>query len=111
MIDWARVDELVEEIGAEDFSEVVTLFLAEVETAIELLEASNGNPVVIEEQMHFLKGAALNLGFRKLAQVCRTGERAASEGQVALVPVEEVRKVFASSRVRFEAELGDRYAA
>ena len=31
MIDWARVSELRDEVGAEDFEEVVQLFLAEVE--------------------------------------------------------------------------------
>ena len=43
MIDWSRVHELVDEIGAEDFGEVVELFLAEVETAIDLLGGAEGN--------------------------------------------------------------------
>ena len=37
MIDWARVSELRDEVGAEDFDEVVELFLEEVEEAIAAL--------------------------------------------------------------------------
>ena len=32
------------------------------------LDKAEGNPIVTEEQMHFLKGAALNLGFEELAE-------------------------------------------
>ena len=32
LVDWARIYELRSEIGAEDFSDVVDLFLEEVET-------------------------------------------------------------------------------
>ena len=35
MIDWSRVNELRDEVGAEDFEEVVELFLEEVEEVIE----------------------------------------------------------------------------
>ena len=34
MIDWASVSELRDEVGAEDFDEVVELFLEEVDEAI-----------------------------------------------------------------------------
>ena len=51
MIDWERVSELIDEIGAEDFGEVVELFLDEVDNAIQLLANANGDAVVIEEQM------------------------------------------------------------
>ena len=37
MIDWARVSELRDEVGAEDFDEVVELFLEEVDEAIAAL--------------------------------------------------------------------------
>lgn len=35
MIDWARIIELHDEIGADDFNEVVELFLSEVEERID----------------------------------------------------------------------------
>lgn len=111
MIDWSRVDELVDEIGAEDFGEVVALFLDEVETAIGQLEAGAGNPVVTEEQMHFLKGAALNIGFATLAQLCQKGEKSAAEGKPDAVSPQEVRDCYESSRAQFEQDLPARLAA
>ena len=111
MIDWARVNELVEEIGAEDFGEVVELFLLEVEGAISALDEGQGNPVIVEEQMHFLKGAALNLGFESLAQLCLKGEKAAAGGRPDVVSVDEVRQIYTASRGQFEKDLPDRIAA
>ncbi|WP_323767824.1 Hpt domain-containing protein [Antarctobacter sp.] len=111
MIDWSRVDELVDEIGPEDFGEVADLFLEEVEGAIVLLESSEGNPVVTEEQMHFLKGASMNLGFETLAQLCRKGEKSAAAGNPEAVSAAEVRKVFDDSRSQFQQGLPDRLAA
>ena len=111
MIDWSRVDELVDEIGAEDFGEVAELFLFEVESAITQLEQSEGNPVVTEEQMHFLKGAALNLGFERLAQLCLKGEKSASTGNPEAVSPAEVRQTFEASRDQFQQDLPGRLAA
>ncbi|MGH1412475.1 MAG: Hpt domain-containing protein [Pelagimonas sp.] len=111
MIDWSRINELVEEIGAEDFGEVVELFLDEVEGAICIFEQSASDPVVAEEQMHFLKGAALNLGFESLAQLCLKGEKAASTGRPEVVSPAEVRETFETSRVQFQEDLPNRLAA
>ena len=71
MIDWNRVDELRNEVGQEDFIEVVDLFLEEVEDIIDRFR--NGTQEdAIDETLHFLKGSALNIGFSKLALLCST---------------------------------------
>ncbi|MFW2542858.1 Hpt domain-containing protein [Primorskyibacter sp. 2E107] len=111
MIDWARVAELRDEIGPEDFAEVLELFLSEVENAIVLLESAAGNPIVTEEQMHFLKGAALNLGFSDLADVCQRGEKAAATGDAHAVPFGAVRTIFENSRAAFLQDFPQRFAA
>lgn len=111
MIDWSRVDELVEEIGAEDFGEVVELFLDEVENSIGVYADGANDAVVAVEQMHFLKGAALNLGFEALAQLCLKGEKAAASGRVGVVAPDELRKTYEGSRDVFQAELPARLAA
>lgn len=111
MIDWARVHELVDEIGAEDFAEVVELFLLEVEGAISILETADSDLVIVEEQMHFLKGAALNLGFEMLAQLCLKGEKAANAGRPNVVTVEQIRQIYQTSRAQFEQDLPKRIAA
>lgn len=111
MIDWNRVAQLRDEIGAEDFAEVVELFLMEVGTTIQQLFDAEGNPVVTEDQMHFLKGAALNIGFRDLAELCRKGEAAIGKGNTRAVSPTEVQLVFETSRAQFERDYEKRFAA
>lgn len=110
MIDWARVCELRDEIGAEDFEEVTELFLAEVSQCIADLPAAR-SPAALRERMHALKGASLNLGFAALADICRAGERAAAQGDVNAVRPAEVQNIFAASLAAFEAEIARRFAA
>lgn len=107
MIDWARVSELREEIGEEDFAEVVDLFLEEVDSVIGTLSAGMTD---LEAQLHFLKGSALNLGFRVFSELCQQGETAAAEGQGASVDVARVCSVYAASRSEFASGLDTRLA-
>lgn len=80
MIDWKRVAELQEEIGADGFVEVADMFLDEAEGAVRAL--LSGLPLAeVEGQLHFLKGSALNLGLSDLAAICQEGERKAGRGQ------------------------------
>ena len=62
MIDWSRVDDLRDEVGDEDFREVVDLFLDEVDEVIERMK-HHPTHSSIEKDLHFLKGSSLNLGF------------------------------------------------
>ena len=111
MIYWDRVAELREEIGAEDFAEVVDLFLTEVEAAIAQLFGPNGEAVATEAQLHFLKGAALNLGFRALSDICRKGEQAAAAGRADTVSPTEVKLIYESSKIEFLRDYEKRFAA
>ena len=108
MIDWDRVASLREEIGAADFAEVVEMFLAESDEAVARLLAGIPDPT-LEADLHFLKGSALNLGFRHLAALCNAGEKCAAAG--AEVDVPEVAESFAATRRAFEAGLRDSRAA
>ena len=108
MIDWDRVASLREEIGAADFTEVVEMFLAESDEAVARLLAGIPDPT-LEADLHFLKGSALNLGFRHLAALCSAGEKRAAAG--AEVDVPEVAESFAATRRAFEAGLRDSRAA
>ncbi len=81
MIDWDRVAELRDEIGAESFDEVVDLFLTEADAVILRLRV-DADPKTLESDCHFLKGAALNLGFKTLAAQCQLRETQAATGQV-----------------------------
>ncbi len=107
MIDWTRVTELSDEVGAEDFEEVVELFLEEVEAAIHDLKA--GTPD-LEAKLHFLKGSALNLGFDMFAELCQAGELAAGAGAAATVDVEQIKLVYRRSCDEFSSSLQTRLA-
>lgn len=97
MIDWKRVEELKEEIGADGFVEVVDMFLDEAEGAVRALMA--GLPAdAVEGQLHFLKGSALNLGLSDLAAICQEGERKAATGQGAGVDTAQVAAIWRAAR-------------
>lgn len=102
MIDWDRVCELRTEIGNDDFSEVVTLFLEEADEVAETLDARM-TPEAIESALHFLKGSALNLGFRELANLCQIGEKSAATGLFKSIDLDRVRDVYERSKSTFAA--------
>ena len=104
MIDWNRVSELRDEVGADDFDEVVDLFLGEVEC--ELAELSDpGDAAALESRLHFLKGSALNLGFSAFADLCQTGETAARNGAGDMIDLQGVNQCYQSSKAEFLAQL------
>lgn len=72
MIDWERVRVLRDEVGAEAFDDVVAMFLEEVEETLATLSASAPHEQLVNA-LHFLKGSALSMGFRKFAALCRAG--------------------------------------
>lgn len=104
MIDWNRVRDLKAEIGEEDFVEVATMFLDESDEVIARLSRENG-ALALEKDLHFLKGAALNLGFAQLAALCQDGERRAAAGSID-VDLDSVRGVYMVSRQTFVAKCG-----
>lgn len=94
--------ELRNEIGAEDFAEVVEMFLEEAdEVAVSI--GTDIAPDGIEAALHFLKGSALNLGFRDLAQLCQIGEKAAANGDTDSIDLDTVVAIYESSKSAFAA--------
>lgn len=110
MIDWEKVRELRDEIGAEDFSEVVDLFLEEVDEAMSKLRSGIPDEK-LECCLHFLKGSALNLGFRAFSDLCARGETAASSGQYGQIELGEIIASYDASKELFVSELDARMAA
>lgn len=83
VIAWERVNDLRSEIGDDDFAEVVALFLEEADEVIGRISRTVGAKA-LEADLHFLKGAALNLGFAQFAAHCQDGERRAASGETAI---------------------------
>ena len=109
MIDWDRVLELRSEIGPDDFDEVVSLFLEEADEAIARLSVDGGAKALAAD-LHFLKGAALNLGFDTLSALCEDGERRAGAGDVG-IDLGAVREAYADCRSDFELGAEAAFAA
>lgn len=104
MINWDRIKELRTEIGDEDFSEVVQIFLEEVEEGLTLLKACK----TVEgrrKSLHFLKGSALNLGFQSFSSLCQTEEITASEGLGNQATLDRLVTCYEKSKRAFEAGL------
>lgn len=102
MIDWDRVTELKEEVGSDEFGDVVNIFLEEVDEAIERL--SSGPPSAVgADDLHFLKGCALNLGFRALVALCQRLEGRLASAPLDAPDVRELSQTYAASRAAFLA--------
>lgn len=98
MLNWPRVTELREEVGEDAFGEVVDLFLEEVTETIDTLGQTPGR---LEEQLHFLKGAALNLGFDQFSALCSAGEIAARDGKGDQVDLQTILDCYADTCIAF----------
>ena len=110
MIDWNRLKELREEVGPDDFDEVVALFLEEVEAVIDRLR-THPDPPGLEDDLHFLKGSALSLGFRQFSALCQIGENDAAKGNAACVDLNEIVICYDTSKAVFLANLKRQIAA
>lgn len=101
MINWDRVNELRHEIGQEDFQEVAEMFLEEVNEVIVRLQTAP-NIATYEEDMHFLKGSALNLGFSAFSDLCESGEKSAASGQEKTLCLDQIFKTYDASKAVFK---------
>lgn len=98
MIDWERVATLRSEIGASDFDEVAYLFLDEAEEVIERLGGGRLKAPLVDE-IHALKGSALNLGFSELAVMLQDKERRVARGEP--ISTDRIVVCYKASRAAF----------
>jgi len=89
VIDWDRVNELRDEVGAEAFDEILAVFLDEMDAAVgRLAEHPPADAEGLRAELHFLKGSGLNLGLSDFAALCAAGEdHAAAGATVDLAPI------------------------
>ena len=100
MIDWTRVRTLRDEVGAEDFGDVVEIFIEEVSEMVERLRTT---PQVetLGEDLHALKGSALNLGFTEFSALCQIGETLASTGRADEIDLPPILSSYDRSSAAF----------
>jgi len=99
MVDWERVRELRNEVGAADFDEVVELFVEEVDDAMDALVPGQTGA----DDLHFLKGCALSLGFRAVSALCQTLETKTHSAPLTREDVDSLRDSYVRSRAEFLA--------
>ncbi|CUH49911.1 Hpt domain-containing protein [Ruegeria atlantica] len=104
MINWSRVRQLRDEVGASEFDEVVQIFLDEVNEALTLLRNDTAR-TEFEQNLHFVKGSALSLGFETLAKLCQDGERQSAQGDSQAVDFANILSIFERSTAEFKAGL------
>ncbi len=97
MIDWNRVSELRDEIGDEDFAEVAEIFLEEIGEAVDALEITDS----LADNLHFLKGSALNLGFAEFATLCSDSETRARNEVIHPEEIANLAQCYQDSRKAF----------
>jgi HPt (histidine-containing phosphotransfer) domain-containing protein len=93
MIDWQRVNELRDEVGNDDFPEIVTVFLDEVNEVIDRITNH-----ITQEDMHFLKGSAWTLGFSETGTLCRDGEEMMKAEPPKIPVLEPILAAFQAER-------------
>ncbi|TNJ45547.1 Hpt domain-containing protein [Phaeobacter sp. B1627] len=103
MINWPHVRELKQEVGEDGFEEVIELFLEEVEEVIEKLATDDRSQLA--QDLHFLKGSALNLGFQDFSTKCLEGERLAASGKSGDVNLSGIIGCYAQSKAAFLSEV------
>ncbi|WP_417586741.1 Hpt domain-containing protein [Pararhodobacter oceanensis] len=108
MIDWSHIDELKQDME-DAFDEVVEAFLLEASDGVARLEAAVPAQTLAAD-LHFLRGAALNLGFAEFAALCGEGEAQANAGQAAQVDLAAIRASFEASRQALASGLRTRAA-
>lgn len=104
MIDWEQVKILRDEVGTSSFDEIVALFIEEVEDVITRLRA-DPNPETLGDDLHFLKGSAMNLGFDAFSDACQQGESATALGDSERVDLASIFSSYDTSKSQFMANL------
>lgn len=102
MIDTERLEILRSEIGQEGLTLLVGVFLDETDQIVENLHMA---PSDLAAPLHALRGGALNLGLKALANLCLTSEKAATEGRNDHVDLGKIAHLYQQSRAAFLAAL------
>ncbi|WP_157971011.1 Hpt domain-containing protein [Pseudogemmobacter bohemicus] len=106
LIDLARLQELMEEIGGEDLASITDLFLDETDTVISRIVNAGAGPQMAED-LHFLKGCALNLGLAALAGICHDAERCNACGRITPLNPVIFLAVYDASKLALRAALDE----
>ena len=104
MIDWAQVSTLRDDVGKEEFVEIIEIFIEEVESVFERLR-TKPDLKNLGDDLHFLKGSALNLGFSTFSEYCQQGEVNSAAGNADQVDIPTILSAYYESKAEFLSAL------
>lgn len=104
MIDHARLAELMEEVGGDDLAEVIGLFCEEVEETLDRL-GRHASPTLADD-LHFLKGSALNIGMSDVGEMCRLAEQSLRADPSVPPDIDAIAQAFQQARQALYREMG-----
>lgn len=96
MLNATRIDELKQEVGEDDFAEVVSIFCEEVEDVLAELPTTSAG--AMGEKLHFLKGSALNIGMDDVAELCRREEEHLRLSPAAVADIASIKAAYLASK-------------
>lgn len=96
MLDWNRINELHGEVGDAEFQLILEMFLDEVEGV--MMRLSHDDPVLLETDLHFLKGCASNLGFSAFGALCNESERRICQDRSAHIGIADLMDSYSQSK-------------
>lgn len=102
MIDWNRVLQLREEVGEVAFTALANDFLSEIDDRLAQL---SHEPELLLRDLHYLRGAALNIGFVTLSALCLADEMQLRHGHAEGVDREDLHKKFRHAKKQFLEDL------
>lgn len=102
MVDWNRVEELKEELGEDEFPEVIEVFLEEFEGALAGLDPDSATPA----DMHFLKGSAATLGFADTKDLCVEAETQLKQDALAGIDLGAILAAYFTEKADLLAHTG-----
>ena len=105
MIDWKRTRDLRLEVGIDVFSEVMDLFLEEVQGTLDKL--CTDEPEKLKKQIHFIKGSSLNVGFIGVADLCNEYDKL-SENHISQNMIDTLKTCFEDTKDLFSRELNEK---
>ncbi|WP_176250295.1 MULTISPECIES: Hpt domain-containing protein [unclassified Sulfitobacter] len=104
MIDWAQINTLRDDVGKEEFAEIIDIFIEEVESVFERLRTTP-DLKNLGDDLHFLKGSALNLGFSTFSEQCQQGEANSAAGRADQVDIPTILSAYYESKAEFLSAL------
>ncbi|WP_405404230.1 Hpt domain-containing protein [Paracoccus sp. Ld10] len=102
MIDWNRVIELRDALDPDDLLPTIDMILAEIQAHLFALDTRTQH---LAEDLHLLRGLALNIGFTEFCAQCLRAEQQLAQGSQSSLRSAALRASFGHTKQLFLRDL------